>query len=418
MDRNRIPIVVGIAAEPSACGADRSRIREIITGLRRQVPHSEILLLVSLSSDEQLSFAAEADQVYVVPPEEGAAYIESHSHLLLSPEGNVRETLDAESLLRIDEFNELARGGVTDEDYLLPKEAERDPVLLHFKRVYHNADSLSLSAARVYRYILMLLAAAGTALTLAFLLYDEAELYWMILVCGGMLAASWFLQKAAARTDCHRRYIEYRALAEWLRVQAFLRYAGTSLHAVDLLTWSQRDETAWIVAALQAMEIGPPPADVHEIRGCWVEDQRNYHHKAIRKSALNMKKSDRVVTAAILISITLYLSAVGVELLCGGLLFTPVAKLPDLELWRTLLKIALGALSAATLFISGYFGKQSLPRIYSDHCKMEQFYARMSERLLREGQTDELLSELAREELIENGNWVSYERDNTPDLSI
>ena len=33
-------------------------------------------------------------------------------------------------------------------------------------------------------------------------------------------------------------------------------------------------------------------------------------------------------------------------------------------------------------------------------------------------QTDALLTTLAREELIENGNWSSYERDNAPEISL
>ena len=34
------------------------------------------------------------------------------------------------------------------------------------------------------------------------------------------------------------------------------------------------------------------------------------------------------------------------------------------------------------------------------------------------GQTEELLITLAREELTENGNWISYQRDNKPDFSF
>jgi hypothetical protein len=49
---------------------------------------------------------------------------------------------------------------------------------------------------------------------------------------------------------------------------------------------------------------------------------------------------------------------------------------------------------------------------------MERFFARMSERLQEEGQTDALLTALAREELIENGNWCSYQRDNAPEISL
>jgi len=83
-----------------------------------------------------------------------------------------------------------------------------------------------------------------------------------------------------------------------------------------------------------------------------------------------------------------------------------------------LLKVALGTLSTATIFIANYYGKQSLSRKRSDHGKMAAFYARISEMLAEYGQNEALLERLAREELIENGNWLSYQRDNTPDISL
>ena len=76
------------------------------------------------------------------------------------------------------------------------------------------------------------------------------------------------------------------------------------------------------------------------------------------------------------------------------------------------------AIHAVTLFTANFYGRLSLPRTCSDHEKMERFYGKMSALLLQYGQTEELLTVLAREELTENGNWVSYQRDNKPDISI
>ena len=119
-----------------------------------------------------------------------------------------------------------------------------------------------------------------------------------------------------------------------------------------------------------------------------------------------------------ILSIALYLAAVLFELLSGGLIFRPSVPVVDVEFYRTLLKILLGSISAVTLFVANYYGRLSLPRTLSDHGKMERFYAAVSERLLRDGQSEELLEVLAREELIENGNWSSYQRDNKPELGI
>ena len=118
------------------------------------------------------------------------------------------------------------------------------------------------------------------------------------------------------------------------------------------------------------------------------------------------------------LSIVLYLAAVVYELLCGGLFFPSRLFVSDVEIYRTLLKLLLGSISAITLFISNYYGRLSLPRQLSDHRKMERFYRKMYEQLELHGQTDALLAVLAREELIENGNWHSYQRDNTPDISL
>ena len=49
---------------------------------------------------------------------------------------------------------------------------------------------------------------------------------------------------------------------------------------------------------------------------------------------------------------------------------------------------------------------------------MAVFYERICERLTLCGQDENLLLLLVREELIENGNWCSYQRDNTPDVNL
>ena len=86
------------------------------------------------------------------------------------------------------------------------------------------------------------LAIVSTIITIAFLLYDEAELHWMIIVCGLMLLLAWFLQRRGSRLASHRCYLEYRMLAEGLRVQALLRYAGSAESVSGILPWSAKTE--------------------------------------------------------------------------------------------------------------------------------------------------------------------------------
>lgn len=185
-----------------------------------------------------------------------------------------------------------------------------------------------------------------------------------------------------------------------------------------LLTWTQSLETGRIAAALRATTVGPEPKRAHDILRCWVDVQREYHQSASRRTSVSVGRSDRVVRVAFIVSASLYVVALVFEGLFGGLAPRPLAALGNIEGYRTLLKVALGTLSAATIFIANYYGKQSLPRKLSDHGKMAAFYARVSEMLEEYGQSEALLERLAREKLIENGNWLSYQRDNTPDISL
>ncbi|MCR5072409.1 MAG: hypothetical protein K6A39_01100 [Clostridiales bacterium] len=336
--------------------------------------------------------------------------------------GTVRYLGNEEAVRKIlsdtDSFNGRAASIPVSDRLLLPEDLPLDPCVRRMEHVYQAASVICGNAAKQYRRTLALLAVIGSVLTMAFLLYDEAQLIWMILICGAMLLAAWLCQRYAVRSACQRLYLECRALAESIRVQLFLRYAGSDRNVPDLLSWSQREETPWILTSLSALHIGPAPETQHPVRDCWPEDQKAYHLRAGIKASASLTVSERTVRTALLISVVMYLLAVLFELLSGGKLLKPRFPVADPEIWRTVLKIVMGSISAITLFIANYFGKQSLQRKASDHSKMAQFYSVISERLSLCGQTDELLTALAREELIENGNWVSYERDNTPDISF
>ena len=330
--------------------------------------------------------------------------------------GNQKAVLDI--LRKTDVFNQNAAAVSMEGNSRLPTGHDTDPSLERMEAVSRIAGKLSRQYAGRYRRVLALLAAASALLTFAFLMYDEVQVIWMILVCGVMLLAAWGCLRYAVRSDCHRRYIEYRTLAECLRVQTYLCYAGSGIQASGLLSWTQQEETAWILDALCALTIGNLPGEIHDIRSCWVEAQREYHQKAAKSVGERLSASDRTMRFALILSVGLYLLGVGYELLCGGLIFRPAVPVGDVELWRTALKILMGTISAVTLFVANFYGRLSLPRMLSDHQKMERFYTKMSAEIEKRGQTEALLTVLAREELTENGNWCSYQRDNKPDLSL
>lgn len=351
--------------------------------------------------------------IHVMTPREGSTEPGAGT---VSPPGHP-EKLD-EILMRTEEFNRLAETMPDGGETLLPEKAGADPVMQKLEAVMQAADSLSLQFAQHYRRAMGVLAVLGTAVALTFLLYDEANLFWMILICGAALLAAMITLNRAKRSASHRRYIEYRMLAEALRVQMFLRYAGSRVETQRVMTWTEQRETPWILCAMCALNAGKPPEKIRNIRECWVEKQRMYHEQAGRRTAGKSERNDRLLRLAGICAVILYFGCILFELLCGGLTPHPAIPLRDPEIWRTVLKILLGTVSVGTLFLASYYGKMSLERKKTDHVKMEALFRTMDRQMEQFGQTEELMELLAREELTENGNWSSYQRDNAPELNM
>ena len=319
------------------------------------------------------------------------------------PAGEVIMLGDAEKteriLCRTDSFNALSEEQSTDPDPRLGA-------------VWTVADRLSISFSEKVGRLLLLLAVMGTGISFTFLMYDEAELHWMLFFCGVMLAAALFFSIRCSRGLYHQKYLEYRVLAETERIRSFLRLAGSSVRPEMLMSWMMQLEMPWVADACAALSVAPPPDSSEDITECWIKAQRDYHHDALRISSKKDRLSGNIVTATSIISILTYVFALAYEIMVIR------GTVPEVELVRTIVKIVLGTVSAGTLFISGYYGKLSLSRQSSDHRKMELFYDRALEKLARYGQTEELLAAIVREELAENGNWYSYRIENSPGLEL
>ena len=155
-----------------------------------------------------------------------------------------------------------------------------NPSLIAIDELYGAADVLSIYNAETHRRILLGLAIVGTLLTIAFLLYSAAALYGIIIACVVFIVFLFIIQKMASRSECHRKYLEYRVLAETLRVQFFLSVSGINKRVVDILPWFIRMGIPWIEEILQSL----PDVEISErksVLNCWIRDQKAYHEKSL-----------------------------------------------------------------------------------------------------------------------------------------
>ena len=349
--------------------------------------------------------------LHIMTPRQGAAG-EAGAVTFLGNEERFRTML-----AQTDDFNRQA-AKMEDKQFLPLLPEKKDALTENMSACYAVADDLSMKNAAHYRRIMAVLAVLETVLALSFLLYDEADVYWLLLVCGIMLVLMFACNAWAKHLKCHQRYLEYRVLAESLRVQIFLRHAGCPAEVAELMPWSQQESTSWIRKALGVTVIGTAPAEKHDVREYWLQDQLDYHVRSQKKTSAQLRKNDGIVRVALVVTIALYLGTLGFEIFCGGLFGTPTLSPEKLEVWRRVLKIAVGTFTAATAFAANFYGKLSLQQKLCDHIRMEKFYTLMLARLERFGQTDEFLTAYAKEELTENGNWYAYQRDNKPDISL
>lgn len=289
-----------------------------------------------------------------------------------------------------------------------------DHSLIAIDELYGAADVLSIQNAQKHHNILLALSVVGTLLTIAFLLYDAASVYGLIAACIILILFLMVIHKMANRLDCHRKYLEYRVLAETLRVQFFLSISGVKESVIDILPWFIKMGIPWIEEILLSL----PKAQLSEkepILDCWIRDQKSYHESALIRTEAKKRKDERITQFVLFITIFAYIITFLFEFFVYS---TSSADLNSVIVTRMVLKIILGTMSAITLFTGSYYGKMSLANSIDDHKRMISLYEKAENDVLQNGESEELLIFLAREFLIENSTWYAYQNKNKPDLII
>ena len=157
----------------------------------------------------------------------------------------------------------------------------------------------------------------------------------------------------------------------------------------------------------------------YRILDVWVRGQAQYHREALIMTEARIRRNDRISNLALLLALATYAAALVFEICVGGLFSGSVLLgQRQMEVIRVILKVAMGSFSAMTLFAGNYYGKLSLEETAQDHRRMAALYEKTEEEILRTGETEDLITKLAREELSENSSWYAYQCKNRPDISL
>ena len=275
------------------------------------------------------------------------------------------------------------------------------------------ADLLARHYQKITRVMLRLTLACAATLALIFELY--AEIVHSRLLPAAYLAAFASLTVILlwqGRRDVQGRYLDYRALAEGLRVQFYWRLAGLHESASSSYLRKQADELRWIREALRAAAALPPPDTAHPELAIehWVGGQADYYADRAHSQRHRLHVLERRSRFFL-----------GAGLLATSLVVVFWDQLETLPTWHRWIVVLMGLAPIAAALWEAYAERLGLRTQVNQYARFAGIFRRakrFAERLERHpGRHDRhhalvaLLRELGREALMENGDWVLLLRE-------
>ena len=211
------------------------------------------------------------------------------------------------------------------------------------------------------------------------------------------------------------KYLDYRALAEGLRILYFWRMGGLHDDVAAQYLRKQRSELDWIRCAIRATDLptslSPPPADPFSwIDTSWIEDQRRY----FGQSASRGKWWSVAWKTAITIGVT------GAVLMATNMFFHRSLRYSGAYEWGN----AVVALLATSGAIAAYVEKLGLSYQAKQYREMQRLFTNAEAEFhaaLPGGDTRHLraiLRRLGHEALRENGDWLLLHRDLSIEMPV
>ena len=286
------------------------------------------------------------------------------------------------------------------------------------ERSQHVVDGMAVHYQRVMLMAMRAIHVLAFLMGLAFLLYSDLgapdSMLWVFLlffVIGLVIAV------LAHNRDWHRKYIDYRALAEGLRVQAFWRRAGLSMtgdpeFAHDNFMQKQDVELGWIRNVMRQVGLIalPPVADatraVDHVIEAWVgrPDQAGQLAYYERKSMLCERHHVRTQA----LGKACLWAGIGISLLLA--LFHGALSLNV----RNVLVTSMGALSLLAAIREAYAYRKADKELVKQYRFMRRIYRNARVALDAAGSTQErceILRALGEAALAEHAEWALMHRD-------
>ncbi len=202
-------------------------------------------------------------------------------------------------------FDEIKK--LTPPDYHVLENMENitNPLLMEIDMLYRFADDLSIKNASSYRTDMVFSAFMGALIALYFLYYDLSSSYVILIVVVLSLIFLYFFLHGSNLLDRHGRYLQYRVLAETLRIQFFLSFAGIKKPVKEILPWLVKKDISWIEEILNDLAFDEE-VEKQPILEMWIINQRDYHKNALEENRNKHRKQKRNQKYSLILTIGSY----------------------------------------------------------------------------------------------------------------
>lgn len=361
-------------------------------------------------------------------------------HLLYpkeSIEGQASKNKYDSILIDTDSFNadehlliqELHSERIKSKEYLSPRlpndlSDERTDDLSDF---FSIADTLAgFYQRKTLKYLRILFSCAMLATMLfefyAYILINEP---FVLVILFLNLFVAYCLYNFVAKKRFQDKFQDYRALAEGLRIQYYWKLAGIEESVANNYLKEQRSELDWIRHALRSWSLpfykkGHVLQDLSVesnkerwdiIMNGWINDQYKYFAKSSFREIKRLKKINRVANFLLIGGFTLIAVNMVYHWFIGNSQHALILYIASIF-----------PIGAGLLF--GYAEKRSLAAHARQYEKMSALFAKakrqLEESLSRDGFADaqEIIYELGKEALKENGDWVLTHRDRPIEVPL
>lgn len=195
----------------------------------------------------------------------------------------------------------------------------------------------------------------------------------------------------------HEDYVEYRALAEGLRVEFFLRLAGVHEDSADQYLRKHRKHMQWVREIMRSANLFDPQqsADLGSIKKYWIEGQYQYYSHSAKKNTRKVRRL-RIYSNLLL--------SMGIISIVSAVFLTVMNLFSDLHLITSLI-ISFPFLAG---LIETYVSRSTMKETSEEYSRMAKIYDNANN-LWKENQDEhniQIVLELAKEALRENGDWL------------